>query len=352
MHIPLIEQDHLKYRGIFYAGGHMAEDERGHYRTGQMFVEVYVPKEVRHPWPVIMFHGAGQTNVNWLITPDGRMGWADWFLKNGYTVYLAEQPARGRSAWHPGTDGPTIHHPAEALWNRFMTDEGNWPQAKLHTQWPDEGRDMDSEVSVQFLSSQVEYLPSNAASQQLVLNAGKELLEVAGPAILLTHSQAGPFGWLLGDYYPEYVKGIVSIEPTAPPFSRDLSVPAARDYGLAGIPLRYDPPVSSPADFELELLRSAEKDIPDGWVMKEPARKLPDLAGKPVLLITSEASYHAQTHHLVSYVLSQCGVEHSFIRLEDAGIRGNGHMMMLEKNNLEIADLIISWLEENAEDKR
>ncbi len=170
-------------------------------------------------------------------------------------------------------------------------------------------------------------------------------------AILLTHSQAGPFGWLLGDHYPEYVRGIVAIEPTAPPFSRDLNVPAARDYGLAGIPLHYDPPVSSPADFELELLRSVKKDIPDGWVMKEPARKLPRLAGKPVLLITSEASYHAQTDHLVSHVLSQCGVEHTFLRLEEAGIRGNGHMMMLEKNNLEIADLIISWLEEKAEDK-
>ena len=26
------------------------------------------------------------------------------------------------------------------------------------------------------------------------------------------------------------------------------------------------------------------------------------------------------------------------------GIKGNGHMMMMERNNLQIADLIIDWL--------
>ena len=345
MNIPLIDQSFVKEKGIFYVGGSLHGEGSDHYYANQMFVEVYVPYEIRHPYPVIMFHGAGQTNVNWLITPDGRMGWADYFVSQGYVVYLAEQPARARSAWHPQVNGPTMHHTAEVLQNRFMTAAGSWPQAKLHTQWPGGGEDLNSEISRQFLQSQVEYLPSNKDSQELVLQAGKELLEKTGPAILLTHSQAGPFGWFLRDYYPEYVKGIISLEPTAPPFSRDMTKPAARDYGLASVPLHYEPPVNSPEDFELELLKSDREDIPDGWVMKEPARKLPRLAGVPILLITSEASYHAQSDHLVSYLLNQCGVQHDFIRLEEAGIHGNGHMMMLEKNNLEIADLVISWLE-------
>ncbi len=34
----------------------------------------------------------------------------------------------------------------------------------------------------------------------------------------------------------------------------------------------------------------------------------------------------------------------TFIRLEDIGIRGNGHMMMLEKNSDEIAGVIEGWL--------
>ena len=34
-----------------------------------------------------------------------------------------------------------------------------------------------------------------------------------------------------------------------------------------------------------------------------------------------------------------------WIKLAEAGIHGNGHMMMLEKNNLEIARLMADWLE-------
>ena len=52
-----------------------------------------MPEKVSQPYPVIFFHGAGQTNVNWLITPDGRKGWADYFVEQGYAVYLAEQLA-------------------------------------------------------------------------------------------------------------------------------------------------------------------------------------------------------------------------------------------------------------------
>ena len=34
----------------------------------------------------------------------------------------------------------------------------------------------------------------------------------------------------------------------------------------------------------------------------------------------------------------------NFLLLPDAGLHGNTHMMMMDKNNLQIADLIISWL--------
>ena len=329
-------------RGIRYYGGALSGTENDHYWANQMFVEYSIPDEVKHPYPLVFFHGAGQTNVNWLTTPDGRMGWAEYFLEQGYAVYLAEQPARGRSAWHPDVNGKTMHHPAENLINRFTTDQGRWPQARKHTQWPGDGTDLNSDTMRQFLSSQVEYLPSNAESQRLVLAAGQELLKEIGPAVLVTHSQAGPFGWLLGDACPELVKGIVAMEPTSPPFGRDLSTPTAKDYGLASLPLHYDPPVSSPADFSLEILKAPAEDLNDGWIMKED-RKLPRLAGIPILLMVSEASYHAQSDHLVSHLLDHCGVDHDFVRLEDQGICGNGHMMMLEMNNLEIAGFINNW---------
>ena len=111
----LINQDNLAKRGIFYVGGHISGNDGRHHMCNQMFIEAYIPKEIRCPYPLVFFHGAGQTNVNWLTTPDGRMGWADYFVSQGYCVYLAEQPARGRSAYHPEENGPV----STTLWKQF-----------------------------------------------------------------------------------------------------------------------------------------------------------------------------------------------------------------------------------------
>ncbi len=67
--------------------------------------------------------------------------------------------------------------------------------------------------------------------------------------------------------------------------------------------------------------------------------------GIPILMVSAEASYHAPYDHCTSLFLRQAGVDHDFVRLADIGIRGNGHMMMLEKNNLEIAEFLQKWLE-------
>lgn len=84
-----------------------------------------------------------------------------------------------------------------------------------------------------------------------------------------------------------------------------------------------------------------------GWLQADPPRRLVNLAGIPILILTAEASYHAAYDHLTSAFLRQAGVAHDFVRLADVGIRGNGHMMMLEKNNLEIAAYLRGWVEAN-----
>jgi hypothetical protein len=48
--------------------------------------------------------------------------------------------------------------------------------------------------------------------------------------------------------------------------------------------------------------------------------------------------------------LRQAGVAVDFIKLDDVGVRGNGHMMMLEKNNMEIAGVMSRWLLESVPD--
>jgi pimeloyl-ACP methyl ester carboxylesterase len=76
-------------------------------------------------------------------------------------------------------------------------------------------------------------------------------------------------------------------------------------------------------------------------------RQLPNLQGIPILIVVSEASYHAPYDHCTSEFLRQAGVKHEFVRLPEIGIRGNGHMMMLEKNNLDIAAYLVQWTQQN-----
>ena len=119
------------------------------------------------------------------------------------------------------------------------------------------------------------------------------------------------------------------------------------------VPLAYDPPLK-PGE-RLSFVRQHKPDAPDlvrGWLQAEPARKLPKLAKVPILILVSEASYHAAYDHVTTAYLTQAGVPTDFVRLPDIGIRGNGHMMMLEKNSDEIAGVIERWLKKTLATKR
>jgi hypothetical protein len=45
--------------------------------------------------------------------------------------------------------------------------------------------------------------------------------------------------------------------------------------------------------------------------------------------------------------VNQTGGHVDFVRLEDVGIRGDGHMMMLEKNSDAVVKFIGSWMDKN-----
>ena len=62
-------------------------------------------------------------------------------------------------------------------------------------------------------------------------------------------------------------------------------------------------------------------------------------------MVTGEASFRATYDHCTSKFLSQAGVRNTHLRLEKAGLHGNGHMMMLQQNSAAIADVIGNWLE-------
>lgn len=344
-------------QGYFYVGGHYYETPDGQFMAGQMYVEFQIPAHLRHPFPIVMFSGGGQSGLNYTGTPDGREGWAQYFLREGYAVYVLDQPSRARSP-HQAETGALTRLSVARVQQQFTAPERSnlWPQAHLHTQWPGSGVAGDP-VFDQFFSQNFPSLASFPRQQELNRDAGAALLDRIGPAILLTHSQSGTFGWLVADARPKLVRAVVAMEPSGPPVHDNVTKgapdwfedgPLTKPYGLTAPPLAYDPPLQDPKDLKfVRQDKAAAPDLARCWEQAAPARKLANLADIPVLVVQTEASYHAPYDHCTVNYLRQAGVtKTTYIRLADLGIKGNGHMMMLEKNNLQIAAVAAKWLRE------
>ena len=349
----------LAEQGNFFVNGQYVErdDTSGeHIMARQMYVSYKIPKRVTQRYPIVLIHGGGLTGSGYEATPDGRQGWADFFVARGYKVYVVDQPARGRSAYHPEINGPlSTAGTAERLVERFTAPEdfNLWPQARLHNQWPGTGRIGDP-IFDQFFASEVRGVPTDS-QEILTRDAGVALVDRIGPVILLTHSQSGPHGWDIADARPNKVKGIIAVEPNGPPFYEVDFIGApdwfsygglGRPYGITRLPLHFEPAITDPAQ-----LNPVQQDRPDGpdlvrcYLQAEPARQLPRLRGIPIVILTGEASFRATYDHCTSKFLRQAGVPNTWINLGSRGIHGNGHMMMLEKNNLRIARLIHNWIQ-------
>jgi pimeloyl-ACP methyl ester carboxylesterase len=346
----------LAKSSYFFVGGRIDPAVEGSPTVGHMYVEYMIPQRLRHRYPVVMVHGGSQTGTNFTGTPDGREGWAHYFVRRGYAVYVVDQVARGRAANWSQVQGPVAAANVERLTQRFVAPERfkMWPQAHLHTQWPGEGKPGDVSFD-QFYASQFPSLTSFPKQQEINPPALVALFDKIGPAILLTHSQSGAFVWPVTDARPNLVKANIAVEPNGPPV-HELEFKGAPDwfadsprekvFGLGEVPIIYDPPFAGGT--KLNFVRQEKSDGPDlarCWLQKEPVRKLPNIAKVPLLIVTSEASYHAGYDHCTSAYLNQAGVKHTFIRLGDRGIHGNGHMMMLEKNNQAIARVMAEWVE-------
>lgn len=353
---PIALSDHR----WFFVGGDYIERENGTFRSAMMYVEHFAPATVNQPYPVVMFHGGGQTGTNFTATPDGRRGWVHDFLRAGYAVYVVDQPERGRSGHMPEPDGrfPLHRYSMQRVEQRFTAPAKSklWPQATRHTRWPGEGVRGDP-VFDQFYASQVEALTDATVIETLSRDSGISLLDRIGPAILLTHSQSGPFGWLIADARPDMVKAILAMEPNGPPFLDvafkgapdwfDYETTPTRPWGITRAPLTYNPPAETPDELAPVLDETpVGEGLVQGYLQLEPARQLPRLRGIPILIATAEASYHATYDHCTSRYMNQAGVAHDFVYLADRSFGGNGHMVMLEENNHEIADFLIGWLAE------
>src|SRR5688572_33175382 len=144
----------LARQGHFYAGGKYDDANPNRHIIGAMYVEYKIPAELRHPFPIVMVHGGGVHGASWYTTPNGREGWAPYFLRRGYAVYVVDQVARGRSVYIADY-GPARTQTLEYMLQRFAASEkyNLWPQAKTHTQWPGKAEPGDPVFDAYFASN-------------------------------------------------------------------------------------------------------------------------------------------------------------------------------------------------------
>jgi len=164
----------------------------------QMYVEHWIPKEVRHPYPVVLIHGGFGQASDWFSTIDGRRGWASLLLEQGYKVYVLDRPGQGRNPYQPFVHGafaaqaPTFEAASRTL-NLSVSD----PKV------------------AQAVASMNQPMPNNAQTQTVWRSRGAMLLDDIGPSILVTDGDGAVFARVTAEERPALVKGIVAVAPPA-----------------------------------------------------------------------------------------------------------------------------------------
>src|SRR5262249_29917801 len=101
----------LAGQGSFFVGGEVKKQAAptgasaafgtGDITVNQMYVQYQLPLEGSKHLPVVMVHGCCLSSKTWETTPDGRMGWNEYFVRKQRSVYLADQVSRARSGFDP-----------------------------------------------------------------------------------------------------------------------------------------------------------------------------------------------------------------------------------------------------------
>ena len=275
-------------------------DPNGVYAVEQMYVQYFVPQKVRGAVPILLWHGGGLTGVTYESTPDGREGWLNYFLKKNWIVYNSDAVERGRSGWAMYPDifkGEPVFLTKQNPFERFRIGDGsgsyheNAAQRKVLP-----GNLFPVEAYEQFVKQVV---PRWTTTDPATLAAYTALVDKVCPCVIVVHSQSGRFGFEVAQARPDKVKALVAIEPTQggdPKKAGALSnIPILTVYG----------------DF-------IEQDA-----------RWPESRARGVAFVDA---------------VNRAGGKAEVVDLPARGIRGNSHMLMMDRNNLEVAGLIQNWL--------
>jgi pimeloyl-ACP methyl ester carboxylesterase len=286
---------------VFTPGGVPAKvDLNGTYAVESMYVQYFLPENRRGSVPLLMWHGGGLTGVSYESTPDGREGWLNFFIKQGWDVYNSDAVERGRAGWAMSPDifkGEPVFLAKANPWERFRIGQsvGSWStdpaQRKLmpNSQFPVEAYD-------NFVKQAV---PRWLTTDDAIIRAYIALVDKVCPCVILFHSQAGQFGFKVAQARPDKVKALIAVEPAG---IGDPKQAAA----LKGIPTLAVFGDNIALDSRWPQMRKND----DGFFDE----------------------------------ITKAGGKIDVLDLPKAGMRGNSHMLMMDKNNLQVAALIQEWL--------
>jgi len=331
--------------GYFWVGAE--PDQATGAARGPMYVHWQAPAEVTQPYPIVLIHGGGGQGLDYLGTPDGRPGWATLLCEQGWVVYVVDRPGHGRSPYIPDALGPMAPPlPLEILTGIFVPPSSGpnaLPFAHLHTQWPGDRDDPNDPALLQFLASGGPFAADAADRQRLEQTRLVQLLDRIGPAFVVSNSLGGPAGFLVADARPDLVVGLVQLEPVGPAFSAMFG-PDTLQWGVAAVPMTFDPPAASPGELSLVDQEPAAPGAPAFVLQREPARQLANLAKVPIAVVSGEASVFRYTDGPLVEFLRQAGCDAVHIDLAERGVHGNSHGSMFERNNAEVLGVVTGWM--------
>ena len=339
----------LAKQGSFFAGGSVVTASNGNtYHGDSTYVQFNIPVSPRQ-YPIVMWHGGGQSGKSWSSTPDGRDGFEQIFARRGFSTYVIDQARRGRAGRSilgttivGGTD-PDADFFNEAL--RFTIFRmGLWvppapPKFFANTQSPVDQASID-QLSFQ---SVPDTGPNKADLATLEFQARNvvALFQKIGPGILLTHSFSGRNGWTTGILAPNLVRAIVAYEPSNFAFPSD------------------DPPPDVPTDVSSVAMASASQLYTPAQFANLTKMPIQIIFGDNIDFDTPSSNYGVELWRVVVQRAAQFvaavnnrGGHAEILFLPSAGLKGNTHFAFADKNNLAVANLLSSWLSSNQLDRR
>ena len=276
----------------------------GHVVVDNVYATFQYPADQRYPHPILFNSGGGHTARVYDTTPDGREGWLTLFLRQGFAVYGVDRPNTGRSGTDickinavklgvaPPSELPAINrYAAKSSWVTFRWGP-KYGEPFPNTQFPIEAAATYYPQTISTYRDPQETEKSVAAFTALV--------DKVGPSILLTWSSSGLLGYLTAAERPDQIKAILAIESSVTAFD---AIPEDGLKKLVKVPILIV--IGDRAQDRVDASRAFQK-------------KMQALGGSVTIDV-----------------------------LPEAGIFGNGHTMMLEKNNKQIMHRMIAWLEGN-----